>query len=251
MASVKLNDVSVDIPVFNAKSRSFKNKMVRTAINPRINSHSSGCVLVRALQGINLNMAEGEKVGVLGGNGSGKSTLLRVLSGVYKPSSGGCKIDGKVGSLIDISLGIDPEASGRENVFIRGGLLGINRKSLENHIEDIKDFSGLEGFFDMPVRTYSSGMQLRLAFSVSTILEPEILLMDEWLSVGDDEFRKKTEYRLQGLLESTSILVIASHSMDLLKKVCNRVIWLESGMIKMDGSPDEVIHSYLTSGEVA
>ena len=245
MVHVKLKNVSVDIPVFNARSRSLKSQVINAAVNSRLSNQDSGCVLIKALKNVSVTIHSGEKVGLIGGNGAGKSTFLRVLSGVYKPTTGEINHSGKVGSLIDISLGIDPEATGRENVYIRGGLLGVSKKKLESHMEEIQLFSGLEGFFDMPVRTYSSGMQLRLAFSVSTILTPEILLMDEWLSVGDDAFRKRTEERLDNMVEATRILVIASHSMELLKRICNRIIWLDNGQVKLDGSPNNVISSYL------
>ena len=181
---------------------------------------------------------------MLGHNGAGKSTLLRLLSGVYEPSSGRAEIKGEIGSLIDVSFGIDPEASGRENIYLRGALLGLTRAEIKAKLDEIIDFSELGDFIDMPVRTYSSGMHLRLAFSVSTIIRPEILLMDEWLSVGDEGFRVRAEARMNELVESTHILVIASHSRELVRDTCNRAIWLEHGKIKMDGTPEEVTQAY-------
>jgi lipopolysaccharide transport system ATP-binding protein len=169
---------------------------------------------------------------------------LRALGGVYAPTEGFVSVVGRVGSLIDISLGINPEATGRENVLIRGQLLGIPKREMMEKYEEIMEFSELGDFMEMPVRTYSSGMQLRLAFAVSTIIRPEILLMDEWLSVGDENFRSKSEQRLSKLVSRTEILVVATHSRQLLESVCNRVIWLEHGAIKMDGTVEEVAPAY-------
>jgi lipopolysaccharide transport system ATP-binding protein len=200
--------------------------------------------MVRALSGINLEIKEGERIGLVGHNGAGKSTMLRALSGVYAPSKGSVEIDGRIGSLIDISLGINLEASGRENIFIRGALLGLTKSEIQNKFAEIVEFSELGEFIEMPVRTYSSGMHLRLAFAVSTIVRPEILLMDEWLSVGDESFKHKAETRLAELVSTTKILVIASHSRELIASTCDRVIWLEHGQVKMDGPTSEVAPIY-------
>ena len=200
--------------------------------------------IVRSLDNITFSFKEGERIGLIGHNGAGKSTLLRTLGGVYFPTSGKAEIVGEIGSLVDISLGIDHEATGRENIFIRGALLGLTRKDIEDHFDEIVDFSELGNFIDMPVRTYSSGMHLRLAFSVATIIRPEILLMDEWLSVGDAAFNAKAESRLQALVQSSRILVIASHSRELIERTCNRVLWFEHGQIRMDGAPKDVCKAY-------
>ena len=198
----------------------------------------------QALFEISFQVPRGSMVLVQGLNGAGKSTLLRALSRVYAPTSGTAVIEGEVGSLIDISLGINPEATGRENIFIRGALLGFNKQEIESHLDEVIEFSELGDFIEMPVRTYSSGMHLRLAFAVSTVVRPEILLMDEWLSVGDENFKLKAEARLAELVDATKILVIASHSRDLIETSCNRAIWLEHGQIKMNGSASEVCSAY-------
>jgi lipopolysaccharide transport system ATP-binding protein len=199
---------------------------------------------VAALTDVNLRFEDGDRVGVVGPNGAGKSTLLRTLAKVYEPTKGNAHIDGKVISLIDLALGINPEASGSENLFIRGRLLGLTRKEIFKKHDDIVAFSELGEYMHMPVRTYSSGMLLRLAFSVSTAVNPEILLMDEWLSVGDADFRGKAEARLSGLVAKTRILVIASHSRELIEQVCNRAIWVEHGAVKMDGPVQSVCDAY-------
>lgn len=244
MVSINLERVCVDIPIFNSQGRSFKKTMMGIAIGGKIGLTEKGKTIIRSLENINLSINSGERVGLIGHNGSGKSTLLRVFGKVYKPSSGIAKISGNIGSLIDISLGIDLEATGIENIFLRGALLGINSKELKKALPEIIDFSELGDFINMPVRTYSSGMHMRLAFAVSTMINPDILLMDEWLSVGDLGFQKKAEARLNAVIERSNILVIASHSRNLIERCCTRVIWLEHGVIKMDGKPSEVCGYY-------
>jgi lipopolysaccharide transport system ATP-binding protein len=244
MASIQFIQAGVAIPIFNGNSRSLKSRLMHIATGGKLCADASGHVVVRALHDLNFNFADSDRVGLIGHNGAGKSTLLRVLSGVYAPTQGHVLRQGDVYSLIDVSLGIDLESTGRENIYLRGALLGLSKKKINARLDEIIAFSELGDFIDMPVRTYSSGMHLRLAFSVSTVIQPEILLMDEWLSVGDEGFKHKAEARLAELVESTKILVIASHSRDLILKTCNRVLWLEHGMIKMDGKPDEVCAAY-------
>lgn len=244
MASIDFSSVCVDFPIYNANGRSLKKRLIQVATGGQLGADQQGRVIVRALENLSFSMKDGDRVGLLGHNGAGKSTLLRLLSGVYAPSSGTARISGEIGSLIDISLGIDPEATGRENIYLRGGLLGMTRPEINSQIEEIVEFSELGDFVDMPLRTYSTGMHLRLAFAVSTIVRPEILLMDEWLSVGDEGFKHKAEIRMTELVQSTNILVIASHSRDLVLRTCNRVLWLEHGKIRMDGDPDSVCQAY-------
>ncbi len=244
MAFIKFTNVSVDFPIYNARGRSLKNRLLAAATGGQLGNDQQGRVVIRALENINFSFKDGDRVGLLGHNGAGKTTLLRLLAGVYSPSSGIAQIDGNIGSLIAITLGIDSEATGRENIYIRARLLGISKAEIHKRIDEIIEFSELGDFIDMPVRTYSSGMGLRLAFSVSTIFSPEILLMDEWLSVGDERFKHKAEARLKSLVETTKILVIASHSKDLILKTCNRAIWLEHGKVKLDGTPQIVTEAY-------
>ena len=244
MAAIVFQGASVEFPIFNAKGRSFTSRVLKIATGGKLDSDSQGHVTVRALENLNFEIREGDRVGLLGHNGAGKSTLLRVLSRAYSPSKGVVQVTGKVGSLIDISLGINPEATGIENIYLRAALLGIPSSIVGRKIEEIREFSELGNFLEMPVRTYSTGMQLRLAFAVSTLVSPEILLMDEWLSVGDEAFRMKAEARLQQMVDSSKILVIASHDRRLIEKTCNRAIWLEHGKIMQDGSAKEVAEAY-------
>lgn len=218
--------------------------MIGVATGGKIGLSDSGKTTVRSLDDISLEINPQERVGLLGHNGAGKSTLLRVLGGVYAPTSGTAEVKGKVGSLIDISLGIDGEATGIENIFLRGALLGIPREKIEENLEDIISFSELGEFVKLPVRTYSTGMHMRLAFSVSTMISPDILLMDEWLSVGDEGFQKKAERKLMDLIDRTNILIIASHSRSLIERCCSKVVWLEHGKIKDIGSPSIICSKY-------
>ncbi len=244
MASIVFDQVSVDFPIYNASGRSLKKQLMRATTGGRLGADPQGRVIVRALEGLSFRLSEGDRVGLLGHNGAGKSTLLRLLGRVYEPTAGSVRIEGRIGSLIDVSLGIDPEASGRENIYLRGAMLGLTRTQIQHHFEDIVAFSELGDFIEMPVRTYSSGMHLRLAFAVSTVVRPEILLMDEWLSVGDESFKHKAEQRLTDLVQATHILVLASHSRELIQHTCNRVIWLEQGRIRMDAGAAEVCTAY-------
>ena len=244
MAQIKFEDVSIEIPIFNATGRSLTSKILEVATGGKLDADPNGRVMVRALSNISFKLKDGDRVGLVGHNGAGKSTMLRALGGVYAPTRGKATISGEIGSLIDISLGINPEATGRENVFVRGQLLGLTKKEITERYDEIVEFAELGDFMEMPVRTYSSGMHLRLAFAVSTVVRPEILLMDEWLSVGDENFKHKAEARLTEMVDATKILAIASHSRELIEKVCNRVIWLEHGQVKMDGSVADVLPAY-------
>jgi lipopolysaccharide transport system ATP-binding protein len=244
MAHITFDNVSIEFPIFNATGRSLTSSLLKVATGGKLDADPNGRVLVKALTDISFSMHQGDKVALLGHNGAGKSTMLRALGRVYAPTRGNAEIVGEIGSLIDISLGINPEATGRENVYIRGQLLGLTKQEISAKYSEIVEFAQLGDFMEMPVRTYSSGMHLRLAFSVSTVVRPEILLMDEWLSVGDADFQHKAEDRLRDLVSGTKILAIATHSRELVESVCNRAIWLEHGQIKMDGPVSEVVPAY-------
>lgn len=243
MAHIIFENVSIDFPIYNAKNRSLKNTVMQAATGGKVNFGAKG-TYIRSLEDVSFTLRDGDRVGLIGHNGAGKSTLLRALGKVYEPTSGRAEIVGDIGSLVDISLGIDHEATGRENIFIRGALLGLKQSEISDKFEEIVEFSDLGSFIDMPVRTYSSGMHLRLAFAVATIIRPEILLMDEWLSVGDAAFNSKAESRLMELVQSSRILVIASHSRELIERTCNRALWFEHGRLKMDSTPNEVCRAY-------
>ena len=244
MSSITLDNATVEFPVFNAASRSLKNRVLSVATGGAIDRRADGHFVVRGLENVSFSLREGERVGLIGGNGAGKTTLLRVLSGIYRPTQGSAVIRGECVSLINIALGIDSEATGRENIRLRAAMMGMKPQELRDRFDEIAEFTGLGDFLDMPFRTYSSGMQLRLAFSTSTAIRPEILIMDEWLSTGDEDFKHKADKRLREIVDSTKILVLASHSRELLQKNCNRILWLEHGRVRMDGPVDEVLPAY-------
>ena len=246
MASIDLQNVGVEFPVYNASGRSLKQHLISVATGGAIDRHQDGHIIVRGLDGISLHLDEGDRVGLLGHNGAGKTTLLRVLSGIYTPSSGTARIEGDSVSLINIGFGIDPEATGRENIRLRAAMMGMSPREFRERYDEIAEFSGLGDFLEMPFRTYSSGMQLRLAFATSTAVKPEILIMDEWLSTGDEDFKDRANARLKEIVDATKILILASHSRELLLNNCNRLIWLEHGKIKMDGDAEEVAGHYFS-----
>ena len=251
MTHIRLSDVSVDYPVLSASSRKLTRQIMRIATGGQLDRDESGRVTVRALDGITADLEDGDRVGLIGHNGSGKSTLLKVLGGIYWPTTGTISREGVVGSLLDISLGMSMDATGRETIYLRGALQGLSRREVDTLLPGIIDFSELGDFIELPMRTYSSGMLLRLGFSVSTVLSPDILLMDEWLAVGDEAFQAKAEQRLHEVVSRTAVLVIASHSPTLIRNQCNRVLYLDHGRLIADGTPDEVLPLYFSSPPAA
>jgi lipopolysaccharide transport system ATP-binding protein len=211
-----------------------KNIVLRATTGGKIAHDAANHTYVRSLDNLTFSIKEGERVGLIGHNGSGKSTLLRALAGVYTPTNGSLYTKGRIVSLLDINLGMDVDATGYENIMLRGIMMGMTPKQIEAKTEEIASFTDLGEYLDMPLRSYSSGMQMRLAFTVSTCVDTDILLMDEWLSVGDAEFQTKAAARLNDLVNRTSIIVIATHSPNLVQQVCNRVIQLNHGKIESD-----------------
>ena len=222
MASNNLNQVSYQIPVYSNHSRSIKNSLLKNLTKEKAQITS-----VTALHNMSLNLKDGDRLGVMGPNGSGKSTLLRTIAGIYSPTSGSIEVKGSIASLIDISLGMDLEATGYENIRMRAIMMGIKLKQIKLIEEEIADFTELGKFLELPIRTYSTGMHMRLGFAVSTTVPADIILMDEWLSVGDSDFLVKAEKRLHDYIQKSSILVLASHSEDLISKLTNQTLRLE------------------------
>ncbi|ETO19593.1 glycosyl transferase group 1 [Reticulomyxa filosa] len=216
MAHIVLNSVNIDFPIYNAKARSFRGHFIRT-VGGKINS-TNDITVIRALSNINLELREGDRVGVIGNNGAGKTTLLRVLSGVYEPTAGSIEIEGKISSLTDIQMGMDPEATGEENIILRGIFMGMKINEIKSKMQEIIEFSQLDDYISMPMRTYSSGMYLRLAFAVSTCIQPEILILDEMIGVGDMDFVQKAKERTLQLIDTSKIMVMSSHDLAILRK---------------------------------
>jgi len=229
MAHVLANDVVVEFPIYGAKSRSLKTTLLHAATGGRLGRDAGDRVVVRALNSLSFEFSEGDRVGIIGHNGSGKSTLLRVLAGAYEPVSGSIKVVGRIASMLSISLGMDMEATGYENIYLRGAVMALNPQQIDSLVDEICDFSGLGEYIDMPMRTYSTGMAMRLAFAISTSVAADIILMDEWLSAGDASFSEKAQGRLARLLDQAKILVLATHDEGLIRSTCNRILQLDHG----------------------
>jgi len=245
MAKIELVDVTVDIPVYNVRGRSLKSMVLQRAIGGNVRARDRGdVVVIRALDRVSATFSSGERIGLIGHNGAGKTTLLRVISGVYAPTTGGARIEGDVSALTDIMAGIDMEATGYDNIIYRSILLGHTNSQAKALVPEIEAFSELGEYLNLPVRTYSTGMMLRLTFAITTSIRPAILLMDEMISTGDASFIEKARLRLRGVISNASIFVISSHVEGVIREFCNRVLWLEHGKVMMDGLPDEVLNAY-------
>lgn len=197
-----------------------------------------------ALKDINLKIKKGEVVGFLGLNGAGKSTLLKIVAGVQKPTLGRVSTKGSVSPLLELGAGFDADLTGRENIYLNGLILGYSKKFINEHMNEIIQFAELEEFIDTPIKNYSSGMKARLGFAVATAKKPHILIVDEVLSVGDGRFKKKSEERMLNLIESQATVLFVSHSVEQIRRLCTRVVWLEKGQIKMIGDPKEICDLY-------
>ncbi len=242
MVNIEVANASVDFPIFDAKTRSLK-KAVLGKVGGKIGTEAK-VPIIEALHDISLTLKEGDRVALVGHNGAGKSTLLRLLSGIYEPTRGTARINGKIAPVFDLAVGMDPEISGLENIMIRGLFLGMNRKEMEARVEDISQFTELGDYLHLPLRTYSTGMRVRLALGVVTSIDPEILLLDEGIGAVDAAFMAKARDRLVDLVRRSGMLVFASHSDDLLFELCDSAIWMDEGRIKMHGSLREVLTAY-------
>lgn len=240
--AIELIDASVSFPIYNARGRSLRSSLLRR-VGGQVSTEDDG-VTVNALRNINLSLRSGDRLALVGHNGAGKSTLLRVFSGSYEPSGGVAEVTGTVSSLLDITMGMDPELTGAENIILRGVFIGMSIREARQSIPDVAEFSELGDYLELPMRTYSSGMTLRLAFAICTATTPDILLLDELISVGDSSFALKARQRIEDLMDRASILVLASHDAKTLRKYCNRAIMLEEGQIVADGSVDDVLLRY-------
>lgn len=197
-----------------------------------------------ALSNVSFEVKKGEVVGIIGRNGAGKSTILKVISGILKPTTGSITINGNIVPMLELGSGFDHELTGRENIFLNGAILGYSKKFLLEKYDEIVEFSELGKFIDVPIRNYSSGMLMRLAFSIATVVNPEILIVDEILAVGDDNFQKKSKARMLELMSGGTTVLFVSHSLSQIKEMCNRVVWLEAGKVKMIGDTEEVCDAY-------
>ena len=229
MALLELENVSLRIPVITRTSRSLKAALLKPISKRRLDT-TSGRTYVNALNNVSFKLEEGTRLGLKGPNGAGKSTLLRVLAGVYTPSSGHITREGNIRTLIDMQAGMTPTATGRENVSLRSAYLGFSKQTINNIIEDVREFTQLGDFFDLPVFTYSSGMAARLSFAINTAVPPEILLIDEGIGVGDAAFQKAAQARIDAFKRKAKILVLATHSEVLMKQFCTHCININNGV---------------------
>jgi lipopolysaccharide transport system ATP-binding protein len=232
MSFIEANNLEVSFPIYGTSSRSLKKVTLRALTGGALGVDSNDTVTIKALDNLTFSWKSGDRVGLVGHNGSGKTTLLRALAGIYAPTSGSLQINGTVVSMLSVTLGMEADATGMENIHLRGTLMGYTKKQISNLADEVIEFSDLGDYIYMPMRTYSSGMMMRLAFGISTSVTADILLMDEWLSVGDEQFAEKAEKRLKLLVDRAKILVIASHNPGLIKSLCNKAIHLENGKIK-------------------
>jgi homopolymeric O-antigen transport system ATP-binding protein len=243
-ASLRLRDVSVEFPIYTGGSRSLKKLLFNRTTQGNLARDARDRITVQALSDVSLDIAHGDRLAVIGANGAGKSTLLKVLAGIYSPTRGYMHADGRVSALLTATVGLNPDATGRENIITRGMFMDVHPREMRARVDEIADFTELGYYIDMPVRTYSSGMMVRLCFAVATSVRPQILLMDEWIAAGDAAFLAKAQQRMEEFLSETSILALASHSLPLLKKWCNRAILLDRGRVVAMGGVDEVTAAY-------
>lgn len=245
MAHIILDKASVELAIYNPRGRGLKQEILRRTVGGGLhNDRDRSIQVVRALSDVSFEARDGDRIGLVGGNGAGKTTLLRVLSRVYPPTGGHAQIEGRISSLIDLSMGMDPDATGYDNIEMRAVMLGLTPKQAEALVPDVEEFSELGEFLDLPIRTYSSGMMLRLAFAVSTAVHPDILILDEIIGVGDAAFAVRAEKRMHETIERSSIMFLASHSNETIKRFCNRTLWMNGGKLMMDGAPEEVLEAY-------
>ncbi len=243
MSMIRAEGLHLDYPVVGMGSRSLKNHLLSAATGGLI-SRGDGVPVVNALRNVSFQVAEGDRVGIIGHNGAGKSTLLRVLAGIYRPTAGSLKVTGHVVSTLNLALGMEPEATGKENIVTRGLLLGMKRREIEAKLDEIQAFTELGEYLDMPVRIYSSGMVTRLAFATVTAMNADILLMDEVIGTGDASFIDKAERRLKEFMNRSKTLMLASHSDAVIKKFCNKAILLEHGVLIEMGEVDDILALY-------
>jgi ABC-type polysaccharide/polyol phosphate transport system ATPase subunit len=244
MARIDLKNASIDFPVYNINGRSFRKQFLRVATGGSVVSDANQHVVVSALKNLSLSILNGDRIGLIGHNGSGKSTFLRLLAKIYEPTSGSIRIEGHISPMLDIMHGIEIEFNGYDNILTRGTILGLTRKQIKEKVAEIAEFSGLGDYLSMPLRTYSSGMMVRLAFAISTSIDPDILLIDEVFGAGDANFMEKARQKMVTLLKQSSIVVLATHSDELIKEFCNKVLLLEGGKAVFFGDPLEALKQY-------
>ncbi|CAB3712302.1 Vitamin B12 import ATP-binding protein BtuD [Paraburkholderia sediminicola] len=244
MSELQVSRITVDLPVFEVQGRSLRKRVAALGRRSTMAEGAEGAIIVRALNDVSFQLERGDRLGLIGQNGAGKSTLLRVLAGIYRPTKGVVCRTGKTVPLLDITLGLDEHSTGRQNIRLRGLFLGMDPELIKDREEEIAAFAEIGDYIDMPVRTYSTGMRMRLAFSISMAVQADILLLDEVLGVGDSAFQEKAKARLREVAAESGIVVIALHSSPVIMEMCNKALWLDHGNVRMLGGAHEVVRAY-------
>lgn len=242
--AVKVEHVSMEFKITKDRIDTLKEYVIRTLKRNKKEKEK-----IRVLNDISFNVYKGDKLGILGFNGAGKSTLLKILAGIYEPTYGKITINGKVAPLLELSAGFDKNYTGRNNIYLNGAFLSMEKKFLEEKFDEIVEFSELGDFINYPVKNYSSGMRAKLGFSIATMIEPDILIVDEILSVGDIKFRKKSSEKINELMAEGVTVLLVSHSINQIRKICDKCIWIDNGQIIMEGPSDEVCDAYVENAK--
>lgn len=240
-SEIRLDNVALSFRLYHDRNVSLKEKFANILSRRKV----EGPTDFWALRDINLKIEHGERVGIVGHNGAGKSTLLKTICRIYEPTHGEVTVQGRIAPLLEIGAGFQPEISGRQNIYLNGAILGYPTSVLKEIEKEIIEFTQLEEFIDMPVKYYSTGMYMKLAFAIATAVKPDILILDELFAGGDAEFIDRARARMQKFVDESSILVFVSHQPNLIEQLCNRVIWVDHGQVLMDGKTNEVLQAYL------
>ena len=249
-AGVLVQDLHVTFPLYHGSARTLRKTLAKVA-SSRFEQDQQQRMVVQALRGVSFSLRPGDRLGLVGGNGAGKTTLRRALAGIYEPVAGRVTVRGEINALLDTNLGMNSELTGRENIALRGLHAGLRPRRIRAIEDDVQEFADLGSFLDMPVRTYSSGMVVRLGFALATSIRPRVLLMDEWFLAGDTNFMSKAQNRLEQLVRQAEILVISTHQLDVVAAWCTQVLWMEGGTIRLQGPPDEVLPAYMADEPAA
>jgi len=228
---IDINNLTIEYPVYGIRNLSLKTKIFQDVIGGSLFKNTNNLITIKAIENISLKLYPGDRVALIGHNGSGKSSLLKAIAGIYSPTNGSINVNGSITSMLDITIGLNNDSTGLENIIISGLLMGLSKEKIKGLKDEIIDFSGLNDFIHLPLRTYSSGMAMRLAFSIASTISSDIILIDEWISVGDSEFSLKVKNRLNEMIMKSKVMVIASHDLELCQKICNKFIHLENGRI--------------------
>lgn len=247
MARIELSNLSLEFPIYEAGKRVLKRELIRLATGGKLKSGAQErVVMVRALSNLSLTIPHGMRLGLIGHNGAGKTSLLRVLAGIYEPTEGSLSIEGEVTPLLDMMIGFDEASTGYEVITIRGLLQGLSLTEVRKREQAIADFTELGDYLEMPIRTYSAGMKMRLAFGVAAATSPEILVLDEVFGVGDASFLEKAKRRMREMVECSNIVLFTSHNLELIEEICSHVLWLEAGEVRFFGPSAAGIKAYLS-----